>query len=57
MAELNINNLELDDNIIEVLPDGDYHFTVESHEVGYYSGDSTKIPADTQQVTCYLAIP
>ena len=57
MAELNINNLELDDNIIEVLPDGDYHFTVESHEVGYYSGESTKIPTNTQQVTCYLAIP
>lgn len=57
MPELNINNLELDDNIFEVLPDGDYHFTVESHEVGYYSGNSTKIPANTQQVTCYLEIP
>ena len=56
MAEqLNINNLELDDNSFEVLPDGDYHFTVESHEVGYAT--SEKMPPNTQQVTCYLEIP
>ena len=56
MAEqLNINNLELDDNSFEVLPDGDYHFTVESHEVGYATSD--KMPPNTQQVTCYLEIP
>ena len=55
--ELNINNLTLDDNSFEVLPDGDYHFTVERHEVSYYSGDSTKIPPNTQVVTCYLSIP
>lgn len=57
MAELNINNLELDDNTFEVLPEGDYHFTVASHEVGYYSGNSKKIPENTQQVTCELEIP
>lgn len=57
MAELNINNLVLDDNTNEVLPDGDYHFTVESHELNYYSGDSKKIPPNTQQVVCYLEIP
>ena len=53
--ELNINNLMLDDNTIEVLPDGDYHFTVASHEVGYATSD--KMPPNTQQVACYLEIP
>lgn len=53
--ELNINNLELDDNTFELLPDGDYHFTVESHEVGYATSD--KMPPNTQQITCYLDIP
>lgn len=53
--ELNINNLTLDDNTIEILPDGDYHFTVASHEVGYATSD--KMPPNTQQVTCYLEIP
>ena len=51
----NINNLELDDNTFEVLPDGDYHFTVESHEVGYAT--SEKMPPNTQQIACYLEIP
>lgn len=56
MAEnLNITNLELDDNQFTVIPDGDYHFTVDSHEVGYATSD--KLPANTQQVTCYLDIP
>ncbi len=56
MAEqLNINNLELDDNTFEVLPDGDYHFKVDSHEVGYATSD--KMPPNTQQITCYLEIP
>lgn len=55
MAEFNINNLELDDNTIELLPDGDYHFTVASHDVGYATSD--KIPANTQQIACYLEIP
>ena len=53
--QLNINNLELDDNTFEVLPDGDYHFTVDSHEVGYATSD--KMPPNTQQITCYLEIP
>lgn len=57
MSELNINNLTLDDNTFEVLPDGDYHFTVESHELGYYSGNSDKIPPNTQQIICHLEIP
>lgn len=55
--QLNINNLELEDNTFEVLPDGDYHFTVESHEVDYYSGPSEKIPPNTQQIICHLDIP
>ena len=53
--EFNINNLELDDNSFEVIPDGDYHFVVESHEVGYASSD--KMPPNTQQITCHLEIP
>lgn len=53
--QLNINNLELDDNTFEVLPDGDYHFTVASHEVGYTTSD--KMPPNTQQIVCYLEIP
>lgn len=57
MSELNINNLMLDDNSFEVLPDGDYHFRVESHEIGYYSGNSDKIPPNTQQIVCHLEIP
>lgn len=56
MAEFNLNNLELDDNSFEVLPEGDYHFTVDSHEIGYYSGDSKKIPPNTQQIIVHLAI-
>jgi len=51
----NINNLELDDNTFELLKDGDYHFTVVSHEVGYATSD--KMPPNTQQITCYLEIP
>lgn len=56
MAEnFDITNLSLDDNTFEVIPDGDYHFTVESHEVGYSS--SEKMPPNTQVITCYLEIP
>ena len=53
--QLNINNLLLDDNVIEVIPDGDYHFKVESYEVGYATSD--KLPPNTQQLTIYLSIP
>lgn len=53
--QLNINNLELDDNTFEVLPDGDYHFTVASHSIGYATSD--KMPPNTQQITCNLEIP
>lgn len=55
MSEFNLNNLMLDDNTFEILPDGDYHFTVDSHEVGYAT--SEKLPPNTQQITCYLEIP
>lgn len=55
MSEFNINNLTLDDNSFEVIPDGDYHFTVVSHEVGYATSD--KMPPNTQRITCYLEIP
>lgn len=51
----NINNLELDDNSFYLLPDGDYHFTVASHEVGYSTSD--KMPPNTQTITCQLEIP
>jgi len=56
MSDFNLNNLELDDNTFEVLPDGDYHFTVASHEVDFYSGTGN-IPANTQQIICYLEVP
>ncbi len=55
MAELNINNLTLDDNSFELLPDGDYRFRVKGHSVGYSSSD--KMPANTQVITCELEIP
>jgi hypothetical protein len=55
MAELNINNLTLDDNTFKVLPDGDYHFTVAGHEVGYATSD--KLPPNTQQIKCELEVP
>ena len=55
MSELNINNLELDDNQFTVIPEGDYHFTVDSHEVGYATSD--KMPPNTQQITCYRDVP
>lgn len=53
--EYNINNLSLDDNTFEVLPDGDYRFTVVSHETGYSSSD--KMPPNTITVTCNLEVP
>ena len=54
---LDLNNLTLQDNSHETVNEGDYHFTVISHEIGYYSGNSDKIPANTQQIICYLEIP
>lgn len=58
MAEtLDIRNLTLEDNSFKLLEEGTYHFMVDSHSVDYYSGDSTKIPANTQVVTAYLEIP
>lgn len=55
MSEFNLNNLVLDDNSFETLPDGDYRFKVESHEVGY--SQSEKMPPNTQVITCNLEIP
>lgn len=55
MSELNINNLVLEDNSFDILPDGDYHFVVESHDVGYATSD--KMPPNTQQIVCHLGIP
>jgi hypothetical protein len=56
MADMfDINNLELDDNSFEIIPDGDYHFTVESHEVDYST--SEKMPPNTQVIICHLEIP
>lgn len=54
-VEFNINSLELDDNLFEVIPEGDYRFTVESHEIGY--AKSEKMPPNTQQIVCHLEIP
>lgn len=52
---LNINNLTLSDNGFILLPDGDYRFRVDSHEVGYSTSD--KMPPNTQQIKCSLEIP
>ena len=58
MAEnLNINNLTLDDNSFKLLDEGTYRFRVAGHSIDYYSGNSTKIPANTQVVSCELEIP
>lgn len=57
MSELNITNLELDDNSFYIAEEGDYHFRVVSHELGYYSGSSSKIPPNTQQIICHLEVP
>ena len=57
MSELNINNLTLDDNSFKLLDEGAYRFKVAGHSIDYYSGNSTKIPANTQVVSCELEIP
>lgn len=53
--ELNINNLELEDNSFVVLPEGDYHFRVYSHEVVIATSD--KLPPNTKQVVVTLEVP
>ena len=55
MSEFNLNNLVLDDNSFDVLPDGDYHFKVDSHSIEF--AQSEKLPPNTQQIVCYLEIP
>lgn len=61
MAEnFDLNNLTLADASFETVPEGDYHFKVVSHEVGYYQpkeGSESKIPAGTQQLIFHLEIP
>ena len=52
-----LNNLVLDDNTMSLLPEGSYRFKVDRHEIDYYSGNSDKIPANTQQIITYLEIP
>lgn len=54
---LDLNNLTLQDNTMACAPEGDYRFKVVSHEIGYYSGNSDKIPANTQQIICHLEVP
>ncbi len=53
--ELTINNLELEDNSFVVLPEGDYHFRVYSHEVVIATSD--KLPPNTKQVVVTLEVP
>ncbi len=56
MAEnYDVTNLSLDDNTFELLPDGDYHFIVAKHEIGYATSD--KMPPNTRQFVCFLDIP
>ena len=50
-----LSNIVLDDNSKEVIPEGDYRFTVDRYEVGFATSD--KFDANTQQITCYLTIP
>ena len=57
MAQYDLNNLELDDNQYDLLPEGAYHFRVERHEIDYYSGSSEKVPAGCQQIITHLEIP
>ena len=52
---LDLNNLTLQDNTHETVNEGDYHFRVASHEIGYYQpkpGKDSKMPAGTQQIIC-----
>ena len=59
MADLDLNNLTLQDNNFDTVPEGDYHIKVVSHEVGYYQpkGTESKIPAGTQQIILHIEIP
>ena len=59
MAEqqLNLEHLMLEDGSYVLLEEGTYRFMVRSHSVDYYSGDSEKIPPNTQVVTAELEIP
>ena len=61
MAEnFDLNNLTLADANFETVPEGDYHFRVVSHEIGYFQpkeGTESKIPAGTQQLILHIEIP
>lgn len=56
MAEqFDLTNLTLDDNNFEVVPEGTYHFTVDSHDIDYATSD--KLPPNTQVIIVHLAVP
>ena len=55
--KLDINNLTLEDNSMKLLDEGSYRFKVREHTVDFYSGNSEKIPPNTQVVTAMLEIP
>ena len=55
MDSFDITNLTLDDNSFMTVPEGDYHFKVDSHHVEFSTSD--KMPENTQVVVCHLTIP
>ena len=57
MANFDLHNLELNDNLFDTIPEGSYRFRVTALEEGFYSGNSEKIPNGTQQIIAYFDIP
>ena len=55
MAELDLNNLTLDDNSFVTAPEGDYHFRVDDYELEYST--SPKMPENTQVIVVHMSIP
>lgn len=56
MAEnFDLNNLMLDDNNFETVPEGDYRFEVMDYEIGYSTSD--KMPENTQVIKVHMRIP
>lgn len=55
MAEFDLNNLFLDDNNFETVPEGDYRFRVDSYDLEYST--SPKMPENTQVIVVHMAIP
>lgn len=52
---LDITNLMLDDNNYESVPEGDYHFKVDSYEMDYATSD--KFPENTQVIRVHMSVP